>query len=181
VEDIRDIRELVNDEIKPDRIVVDKEGHAVPFYRAFSEHSIAPGDITVILVRYDGWALGAPEGLEEVAFKLWEESWRWFCPRPMVVGIPIERWGEFHRLRARASALNQHDLQHQNCDNCGADCKGGGILVLKAQCHTEAGLTTHYEVDDGVLVVSCNECGRTVGAFAVSDITERTLGRLEVQ
>ncbi len=180
-EDIRDIRELVNAEIKPERILIDKEGHAVPWERAFREHDIGMTQITVILVRADGWSLGAPEGLEEAAFELWKDEWRWFCPRRMFVGIPIERWAERARLSVRASALNQHDLQHQSCDNCGADCKGGGILVLKGECHRDAGLSIHYEVDDGVLVVTCGDCGKLVGDFAIADIKERTLGRLEVQ
>ena len=181
-EDIRDIRELVNDEIKPQRILVDKEGHAVPWDRAFREHDVKMSDLSVILVRLDGWSLGVPEGMEDAAFDLWKDEWRWFCPRRMFVGIPIERWGERARLSARANALNQYDLQHQSCDNCGADCTGGGgILVLKAGCHTDAGVSAHYEADYGVLVITCCDCGKTVGEFAIADINERTLGRLKVQ
>lgn len=180
-EDIRDIRELVNDEIKPYRILVDKEGHAVPWERAFREHKIGMNQISVILVRADGWSLGAPEGLEEAAFELWKDEWRWFCPRRMVAAMPIERWEERARLSARANSLNQHDLLHQNCDNCGSECKGGGILVLKAGCHPDAGVSVHYEVDYGVLVVTCGDCGKLVGEFAIADINERTCGIVEVQ
>ncbi len=181
-EDIRDIRELVNKEIRPDRVLVDKDGHAVPWERAFREHGIYISQLSVILVRNDCWSLGVPEGLEDAAFELWKDEWRWFCPQSMVVGIPIERWDELPRLRARSTSLNTFDLQHQNCDDCGADCTGGGgILVLKGECHREAGLSAHYEADDGVLVITCGDCGRLVGKFALSDIRERTMGRLEVQ
>lgn len=180
-EDIRDIRELVNESIMPQRILVDGTGHSVPPDRAFREHEISPGAISVILVREDGWTLGAPGGLEDEAFDLWKDQWKWFCPRPMVVGIPIDRWGEREHLTARARAANTHDLQHGTCSECGDDCKGGGVIVLHSQCHKGASLTAQYEVDNGVLVLMCGECDRMVATFAISDIRERTCGVIEVQ
>ncbi len=177
----RDIRELVNDNIMPERIMVSKEGHAVPPDRAFREHEISPAAISVILVRKDGWTLGAPEGLEDEAFELWKDEWEWFCPRPMVVGMPMERWEEREHLSARARALNTHDLQHGTCSECGDDCKGGGVIVLHSQCHHGVGLVAQYEVDHGILVLTCASCDRMVGTFAISDIRERTSGVIEVQ
>ena len=57
--------------IKPNRIVINAEGDAVP-----PDQAIKLG-ITwdVIFVRNDGWSLGAPHHLAEVANSLWVKEW----------------------------------------------------------------------------------------------------------
>ena len=58
----------------PTRIIIDAEGYAVtPEMAAYQ--SIFP-DITFI--RDDGWSLGAPSKFEDVAHKLWKNSWTHF-------------------------------------------------------------------------------------------------------
>jgi len=52
----------------PKRIIVDKEGTAVP------PHQSDRG-VDVVFIRVDGWSLGADSELAAVAASLWEGSW----------------------------------------------------------------------------------------------------------
>lgn len=55
----------------PDRVVADASGEATSPARA-KERGIEPD---VILLRDDGWSLGAPRGLELIAYSIWKERW----------------------------------------------------------------------------------------------------------
>lgn len=54
------------------RVVIKETGEAVPAHFAKHIHGIEPD---VIYQRDDGWTLGAPAHLEDVARKMWEDSW----------------------------------------------------------------------------------------------------------
>lgn len=53
------------------RIVIDHDGQAVPPSRAYAM-GIKPD---VGFMRGDGWSLGAPEELEDVAHRMWITEW----------------------------------------------------------------------------------------------------------
>jgi len=55
----------------PVRIVVNKKGHALPPDRA-AKMDVVPD---IVFVRKDGWALGAPFSLADVAYDLWKDEW----------------------------------------------------------------------------------------------------------
>jgi hypothetical protein len=56
----------------PARVVVEPGGYAVGYRRALADYQVVP---TVIFIRDDGWTLGAPDGLIDVAMSLWENEW----------------------------------------------------------------------------------------------------------
>jgi len=55
----------------PDRVVVDAEGTAMSWKRAAERGIFADA----IFIRDDGWSLGAPTELAEVAYSLWPREW----------------------------------------------------------------------------------------------------------
>ena len=60
-----------------------------------------------------------------------------------------------------AEDLGECTCGHPECKN-----KGGGHLYLQAACHPQAGLTVmHHE---GLIVVGCMECKRTVIQVALA-------------
>lgn len=66
--------------------------------------------------------------------------------------------------------LYAEDLARAKCD-C-PDCKTGAghMLYLKPRCHVDAGLTVmHHE---GLIVVACKACGKTVAQIAVAERPE---------
>lgn len=73
----------------PGRVLVSADGTAVPPQRAREEHGVLPD---IIFIREDGWALGAPQGLEKEAFALW--PWKSFVRRPSYVVRPIREYEE---------------------------------------------------------------------------------------
>lgn len=54
------------------RVVINYEGEAWPATRAKQALGISP---EVGFMRNDGWALGAPKELEDVAYRLWADEW----------------------------------------------------------------------------------------------------------
>lgn len=54
-----------------DRVIVDREGVAVPHHRA-EQMGFTP---TVGFLREDGWSLGAPAQFEMVAYRMWPDEW----------------------------------------------------------------------------------------------------------
>lgn len=60
----------------PLRVLVDRGGRAVSPHLAWEEFGVRP---EIIFIREDGYALGAPLELEEEAYKMWPESWAFFC------------------------------------------------------------------------------------------------------
>lgn len=70
----------------PDRVIVGRDGDAVPAKRAYEEYGIVP---TVILLRYDGWTLGAPEPFVSVATNLWRGDWIGIARAPFTDFEPI--------------------------------------------------------------------------------------------
>lgn len=58
--------------IRCDRVVVATDGSAVSWQQATQDYGIQPD---VIFVRNDGWTLGAPNWLRNVAYALWSDCW----------------------------------------------------------------------------------------------------------
>lgn len=56
----------------PRRVVVNEDGYAAPPGEALEVHGITPA---VVYIRNDGWTLGAPAALADVAWNLWADSW----------------------------------------------------------------------------------------------------------
>jgi hypothetical protein len=71
----------------PTRVVINAEGEAVPPKRAKSM-GIVPD---VILIRNDGWSLGAPPQFAAVAESLWADSWVGFIKRGSRVAKPFKK------------------------------------------------------------------------------------------
>ena len=63
----------------PDRVVISEEGEMVHWKVARDNHGIFPD---VVFIRNDGWTLGAPAPLEDVARKLWEHDWLGLIRKP---------------------------------------------------------------------------------------------------
>ena len=60
--------------LTPRRVVINSDGDAVPYAIARDEHDIVPD---IIFVRNDGWTLGAPRHLMNVAALMWPKDWVW--------------------------------------------------------------------------------------------------------
>lgn len=56
----------------PDRVVINSYGEGVPAERAVKEYNIKS---EVVYIRKDGWTLGAPKCLSDVANRLWTDEW----------------------------------------------------------------------------------------------------------
>lgn len=56
----------------PTRVTIDRDYHAVPTDEALREFGIVPD---VVFVRYDGWSLGAPSHLADIARNTWPGQW----------------------------------------------------------------------------------------------------------
>lgn len=65
------MQDIVNKFQGFDRVVINYEGEAVPMKRAI-DMGFAP---MVGFMRDDGWSLGAPEELENVAYRMWADEW----------------------------------------------------------------------------------------------------------
>jgi len=70
----------------PNRVLVTADGLAVPWKRAVNEHNIVSD---IIFIRRDGWTLGAPESLENVAYQMWSDEWWGFLRKPETKVSPI--------------------------------------------------------------------------------------------
>jgi hypothetical protein len=70
----------------PARVVINADGEAVPPKRAKSM-GIVPH---IILIRGDGWSLGAPEHFAAVAKSLWADEWVGFLKRGSRVAKPFK-------------------------------------------------------------------------------------------
>ena len=57
---------------QPHKVIVDKDGQALPPQRAVRFHDVRPA---VVFIRKDGWTLGAPVWLIDVALQLWKDEW----------------------------------------------------------------------------------------------------------
>lgn len=73
----------------PDRVVINEDGEATTPKLAREQHRIVPD---VIFIRFDGWALAAPEFLERVAYQLWQNDWTHFVRRPSMTPLPIREY-----------------------------------------------------------------------------------------
>lgn len=85
-----DLKEAVRGIMRggPDRVVINSEGDGIPPKRAWAQHGITPD---VIFIRDDGWTLGAPAYLEDVAERLWRDQWVGVLRRPGTEAEPYER------------------------------------------------------------------------------------------
>lgn len=75
----------------PVRVIVDQHGTGTTPKRA-KELGIDP---SIIFIRKDGWTLGAPDQLEDVAYKMWQQEWVGFMryiPADAVLGGPKGEW-----------------------------------------------------------------------------------------
>lgn len=68
---------LVNISWKPNRVIIDEEGHAVPPEQA-ERQGIIPD---IIFIRKDGWSLGGPNDLEDITYNMWRGEWEQFARR----------------------------------------------------------------------------------------------------
>lgn len=66
--------------------MIDRKGQSVRPNEAFKS-GIIPD---IIFIRSDGWVLGAPAELENVAYEMWEENWIGFIRNPNIHIKPIE-------------------------------------------------------------------------------------------
>ena len=69
-----------------DRIVINYEGEAWSYKRAFDVLGITPD---VAFRRKDGWVLGAPKEFEHVARRMWEDEWTHIIRKGETEWIPI--------------------------------------------------------------------------------------------
>ena len=56
----------------PDRVVITVHGEGVSPWQAKTQYRIQPD---IIFIRNDGWSLGAPRYLVDVANKMWQAEW----------------------------------------------------------------------------------------------------------
>lgn len=68
--------ETVMDIVGCTRVLVDSEGLGVPEGIAKDQYDITPD---IIFLRNDGWTLGAPTYLENLAYIIWKDSWTHFA------------------------------------------------------------------------------------------------------
>lgn len=73
----------------PDRVVINREGEAVPPFRARRDYNIHPD---IIFARDDGWTLAAPDSLKDVAEAMWKKEWIGVFLRGSWKPIPYEEW-----------------------------------------------------------------------------------------
>lgn len=72
----------------PTRVVINADGEAVPWPRAHQKGIFAD----IIFIRRDGWSLGAPAHLEEIAYRMWRDEWVGFIRRPSEIAQPIREY-----------------------------------------------------------------------------------------
>ena len=72
----------------PDRVMISQD-EAVSCRRAREQYGVSP---TVIFIRKDGWALGAPRQFEWVAYCTWSEQWMGFLRRPETRMRPMSEY-----------------------------------------------------------------------------------------
>jgi hypothetical protein len=73
----------------PTRVVVSKEGEAVPTPRARQEFG---AEADVIFIRDDGWTLGAPKALVRAAEATWSDLWVGVAVAKSGRVMTYERW-----------------------------------------------------------------------------------------
>ena len=85
-------------DIKPmtDRVVLNRWGEAVRPETAFHEHCVCA---KIIFIRGDGWAVGAPEEFEAIAYHLWQNEWREFRRWPHYELQPISEYKPKRKTR----------------------------------------------------------------------------------
>lgn len=83
----------------PTRVIINAEGEAVPPARARQMGLKQP---EIILIRDDGWSIGASLDLWKVAERLWPESWVAIMHRTLGEW-KIRAWSEYKQLLGMAS------------------------------------------------------------------------------
>ncbi|HUS49149.1 MAG TPA: hypothetical protein VMZ91_03235 [Candidatus Paceibacterota bacterium] len=58
----------------PDRVVINEEGDGIPSDRALKK-GISPD---IIFIRDDNWSLGSTHDLEDIAYNMWNDKWKYF-------------------------------------------------------------------------------------------------------
>lgn len=115
---LRDLATKIIKDKGPDRVVIDRNGKAAKPKRAQIEHGVEPD---IIFVRKDGWSLGAPAHLEEVAWTMWPDQMEWFSRKPFeelkpiseyqfkgFTGRQIQNWRIYERVQ-RQGRWNMYD------------------------------------------------------------------------
>lgn len=77
----------------PTRVLVNEDGIAVKPRRAREVYDITPD---IVFIRDDGWSLGAPKHLADIAEAIWENEWKGVLLRPL--SVPIT-YGEYLRVK----------------------------------------------------------------------------------
>jgi hypothetical protein len=86
----------------PDRVVVNSDGEAKPSRKARETDGVDPD---VIFIRKDGWSLGAPANLVDVAYKMWKNEWVGFLVKPEIAPRPMAEWSRFEFLFRKTTVL----------------------------------------------------------------------------
>ena len=71
----------------PTRVVINADGESTPPKRAKTMGIVSD----VILIRRDGWSLGAPPQFAAVAESLWKDDWCGFLKRGSRVAKPFKK------------------------------------------------------------------------------------------
>ena len=78
----------------PTRVVISEDGSAVSSKRAEVAYHITSD---IIFIRDDGWSLGAPKHLADIAEAIWENHWKGVLLRPL--SVPIT-YGEYLKVKS---------------------------------------------------------------------------------
>ena len=92
----------------PNSVLINEQGDVVTTIVARKIHDLAP---EIILLRDDGWSLGAPMHLSEVALALWKDEWTCYMVDGdnRIFGIPAWRFREQH---LDAAQKKKRDYDH---------------------------------------------------------------------
>jgi hypothetical protein len=74
--------------IRPERVVTNAYGEAVPYHRAHAQGN----EPDIVFIRRDGWTLGAPAQFEGAAYSLWADEWLSFWRKGDKKISPIEEY-----------------------------------------------------------------------------------------
>lgn len=84
---IRSLQDIADQAVTqgPDRVIIAGDGSSLPPAAARAKGAVPH----IILIRDDGWTLGAPEHLAKTAEALWSAEWIGYVKRPSRVAHPL--------------------------------------------------------------------------------------------
>ena len=65
------------------------------------------------------------------------------------------------------AALTRKDLDEKPCGRCGESHETSEPVLFTSRCHPEHPLQMIYQ--DGVLIISCDECGEFIASIKVAE------------